>query len=430
DAGERAAGKLAEELMAMGKECFRVQFPKGMDANAFALKVTPATKSLGMLLGKAAWLGKGQRPSITVSEPQIVEEKSEAAAKEKITEPVTAPAPVVPSEQEGTRVPAEEKDSETIEANTSEENDLPLATELPIAPLPTGTVVPGLNVPVEVSGETVYVSLGERRYRILGLAKNMAPGVLRVNLMATATNARGETRLHVDTLDLYAARLRAIFAKQAAKELGHKEESIERDLATLVLKLEDVQHEWIEKTLKPQEEKIEMTAEEKSAALELLRDPQLLERILADFERCGVVGEETNKLVSYLAVVSRLLEAPLAVLVQSSSAAGKSAIMEAVLAMLPEEQRVQYSAMTGQSLFYMGETDLKHKVLAIVEEEGAHSASYALKLLQSEGVLSIASTGKDGTTGRLITHQYRVEGPVMLFLTTTAIDLDEELLNR
>jgi DNA primase catalytic core len=417
DAGERAAEKLAEELMAMGMECFRVQFPKGLDANDFALRVTPATKSLGILLGKAAWLGKGQRPTVTVSEPEIIEEKSEAAAKEEISEPTTTPA-------------AEEEIPKSIEANTSEENDLPLAAELPIASLPTGTVVLDLDVPVEVSGETVYVSLGERRYRILGLAKNMAPGVLRVNVMVTATNARGETHLHVDTLDLYAARLRAIFAKQAAKELGHKEESIERELATLVLKLEDLQHEWIEKTLKPQEEKIEMTAEEKSAALEFLRDPRLLERILADFERCGVVGEETNKLVSYLAVVSRLLEAPLAVLVQSSSAAGKSALMEAVLAMLPEEQRVQYSAMTGQSLFYMGETDLKHKVLAIVEEEGASRAAYALKLLQSEGVLSIASTGKDGTTGRLITHQYRVEGPVMLFLTTTAIDLDEELQNR
>jgi hypothetical protein len=86
--------------------------------------------------------------------------------------------------------------------------------------------------------------------------------------------------------------------------------------------------------------------------------------------------------------------------------------------------------MTGQSLFYMGETDLKHKVLAIVEEEGAHSAAYALKLLQSEGQLTIASTGKDPATGRLLTHQYRVEGPVMIFLTTTAINLDEEMLNR
>jgi DNA primase len=53
-----------------------------------------------------------------------------------------------------------------------------------------------------------------------------------------------------------------------------------------------------------------------------------------------------------------------------------------------------------------------------------------LKLLQSEGVLTIASTGKDETTGNLVTKEYRVEGPVMLLLTTTAIDIDEELLNR
>ena len=104
--------------------------------------------------------------------------------------------------------------------------------------------------------------------------------------------------------------------------------------------------------------------------------------------------------------------------------------MDAVLAFMPTEDRVKYSAMTGQSLFYMGETDLKHKILAIVEEEGAERASYALKLLQSEGELMIASTGKDPQTGKLITHEYRVEGPVMIFLTTTAVEVDEELQNR
>jgi hypothetical protein len=173
-----------------------------------------------------------------------------------------------------------------------------------------------------------------------------------------------------------------------------------------------------------------MTAEERTAAGELLADPRLLERILADLETCGLVGEETNKLTGYLAAVSRKLDKPLAVMVQSSSAAGKSALMEGILSLVPDEERVQYSAMTGQSLFYMGETDLKHKVLAIAEEEGAERASYALKLLQSEGKLSIASTGKDPSTGRLVTHEYRVEGPSAILLTTTAIDLDEELLNR
>jgi len=173
-----------------------------------------------------------------------------------------------------------------------------------------------------------------------------------------------------------------------------------------------------------------MTEAEREQALDLLRDPTLLDRILTDFEACGLVGERTNKLMGYLAAVSRKLERPLGVVVQSSSAAGKSSLMDAVLAFMPEEERIKYSAMTGQSLFYMGEMNLQHKILAIVEEEGASRASYALKLLQSEGELTIASTGKDPQTGNLVTQEYHVEGPVMIMLTTTAIEIDEELLNR
>jgi hypothetical protein len=169
---------------------------------------------------------------------------------------------------------------------------------------------------------------------------------------------------------------------------------------------------------------------ERAAALELLRSPDLLERIAADFSRAGIVGERSNALIGYLAAISRKLDRPLALLIQSTSAAGKSSLMDAVLKFVPEEDRIVYSAMTGQSLFYMGEMDLKHKILAIAEEEGAQRASYALKLLQSEGELTIASTSKDPDTGRLVTDEYRVEGPVMIFSTTTAADLDEELKNR
>src|SRR3974377_1966619 len=148
-----------------------------------------------------------------------------------------------------------------------------------------------------------------------------------------------------------------------------------------------------------------MSAEEQAAALELLRDPRLLERVLADFELCGVVGEETNKKVAYLGAVSRLLLKPLAIVVQSSSSAGKSSLMEAVLDFMPEEQREQYSAMTGQALFYMGQKNLKHKILAVAGEGGARRAAYALKLLQSEGGLKIASTGKHPAGGKLGTHE-------------------------
>ena len=264
--------------------------------------------------------------------------------------------------------------------------------------------------------------LGHRRYRIRGLSKNLAFDQMKVNILATT-----EKGMYVDTFDLYIARHRRQFVIQAATELGVEEETIKKDLGRVLLKLEELQDEQVTKMLQPKEPAPPMTTEEKEEALRLLRLPNLLERIVGDFD---VVGESVNKLVGYLAAVSRKLDQPLAIIIQLSSAAGKTSLMEAILAFVPPEDQVKYSAMTGQSLFYMGETDLKHKILALVEEEGAQRATYALKLLQSEGALTIASTGKDSSTGRMTTQEYRVEGPVALCLTTTSVAIDEELLNR
>ena len=309
--------------------------------------------------------------------------------------------------------------------NSSEwnEKNKAAAKEKTIDPQP---VIPFAAEPeVHVNGDEIVIPRGDRRYRIRGLQKNLSPEVMKVNVLVSRQH-----EFHVDTLDLQTDRQRAAFIKRAAEELGMQEDAIRKDVGQVFLALERLQSEQIRKALEPAKPEVELSDEDRTEALALLKAPKLLDHILEDFDKCGLVGEQTNKLIGYLAAISRHLESPLAVLVQSSSAAGKSSLMDAVLAFVPEEERIQFSAMTEQSLYYMGEMDLKHKVLAIVEEEGASRAAYALKLLQSEGALSIASTGKDPATGKLVTHQYRVEGPVMMFLTTTAIDIDEELLNR
>lgn len=265
-----------------------------------------------------------------------------------------------------------------------------------------------------------------REYRLAGLAKNSGPETLRITLRVCC----GE-RLHSDALDLCKDLDRRRFAERAAEECAITSEAVKRDLGRLLLACEQWQEQRAALLAAPAADAApRMSADEEAAALALLRAPDLMARIVAAFNVCGLVGEDTNKLVALLACVSRKLARPLAVIVQSTSAAGKSALMEAVLRMIPAEDRIKYSAMTGQSLYYLGEANIQHKILAIVEEEGAEKASYALKLLQSEGELTIASTGKDPNTGRMVTQEYHVQGPVMIFLTTTAIDIDEELMNR
>lgn len=389
EAGDRAAEHVADELTRLGLECYRVPFPRGLDANAYALAEAtnaPPSESLGVVLRAATWLGRG---APIVAAPRTSESASPLAA-----------ALGSPSSS--------------------------LGASLGASPAPT-VREPTAALTLERRGEDIHCVIADRSYRVRGLVKNLSPDALRVNLLAK----RGEA-VHVDTLDLYVARARGLFIAQAAKELGVTDETIKRDVGALILALESLVAEQIAAALTPPTTPAApaMTEAERVSALALLRDPQVLDRILADFERTGIVGEHTNTLIGYLAAVSRKLPEPLAVIIQSASAAGKTSLMEAILAFVPPEERVQYSAMTGQALFYLGETDLKHKVLAVVEEEGAERASYALKLLQSEGELTIASTGKDPASGKLVTHEYRVQGPVMIMLTTTAIELDEELLNR
>lgn len=435
EAGDRGAAKVAAQLMAEGFECWRIEFPRGMDANEYARKVQPAGKSLGLLIRQAVWLGNGVAPARQAqsTQPEALADALPApvssATSSLAAGAVVAAAPVV--------------QAEPVMA-------APAATPMPAAAvLPASPALEALPEPdVEVDGDVIKLTCGAEPHRhvwqVRGLPKAHPGAVLKLNVRVQ--RLASNLALHIDSVDLYSARSRAVFVAQAAAELGYtsghtrdKSEAsagkwtseLGQQLGRVLLAVEQAIEAREREARKPKEPPPpQMNEAEHAQALAWLKAPDLLGRILADFDACGLVGEATNKLTAYLACVSRLLASPLAVVVQSSSAAGKTSLMDAVLAFMPDESRIRYSAMTGQSLYYMGQTNLKHRILALAEEEGASRASYALKLLQSDGELTMAATGKDPATGNLVTQEYHVEGPVMLMLTTTAIDIDEELMNR
>jgi DNA primase len=272
---------------------------------------------------------------------------------------------------------------------------------------------------------TIYFrfSFEGRNWRARGGGRASPHASLRVALSVTDV-ASG--RFHLDTVDLYGARGRTAFLAVAAGELRVRPETLRKEMAEVIFAVERAHADLVDKALAL----AEMTDAEKVAAMELLASPDLIARVSVDLASLGVVGEGTNLVVAYLATVSRKAERPFGVVVQSSSAAGKSTVADAVASFVPEEDLVSLSALTGQALYYLGPNDLARKVLFVSEERGASRAGYALKLLLSEGRLAIASAGKDPDTGRLRTRSYGVEGPVALLMTTTAAEVDPELANR
>ena len=238
-----------------------------------------------------------------------------------------------------------------------------------------------------------------------------------------------KTRFHVDTVDFYSARSRAYLSRGLADLFGAEEKIISRDMEQLLVYAESFEPpETTPETEKTGAETL--SSKDKKEALQFLKDPNLLDNIIGDIETIGYTGEDMNKLLCYLAAVSRKMSDPLSVMIQSRSAAGKSYLQDTILSLIPTEETIKYTRLTDQALFYKEQGSLAHKILAIEELDGMTGAIYSIRTIQSSKKITVAYTGKDPVTGEMKTGENTVEGPLMVFITTTQLEIDGETASR
>ncbi len=268
------------------------------------------------------------------------------------------------------------------------------------------------------------VGFEKRQYHIKGIQRSTTQLKATVKISEDVESLKENIPFELTTIDLYSSRSRIWFAKLTANLFSASEELIKEDIGRLLNLVESYKPE--EKT----KETNEATPEEKESALKFLNNADMFTEILEDLETTSIIGEETNKLIGYLAAVSRKLDDPLSVLVQSRSAAGKSTLQDAVLSLVPPEDYVKYTRITDQALFYKDEDSLMHKILAIEEEVGMGGAAYSIRNIQSAKKITVAATGKDPGTGKMRTEEYTVNGPIAVMITTTSADLEGETSSR
>jgi len=284
---------------------------------------------------------------------------------------------------------------------------------------PAAAPAPAVNGVQTIPGGFA-VMLGLRRYEIRGLEKG--PRKLRATVRVEHVG-----RLHVDTLDFYSAKWRRQLAQDITRALEETADTIEADIVKLMALCEAQPESQAVAAPSPVEA---MTPEARAEAEAFGNSPDLIQHILQDYERCGLVGERANKLLCYLAMTSRKLDKPLSVLLLSSSGAGKTALQDTALMFCPPEDLVKLTSLSGKALFYKEQSSLKNKVLALEEGDGVEEATYAIRNLISAGELTIEATIKDLVTGKMTTMENRVEGPTAVFVTTTNPETDAETRSR
>ncbi len=265
------------------------------------------------------------------------------------------------------------------------------------------------------------VGYGDRQYQIKGVQRGDTQ--LKVTIKAS-TDVQGNLPFELTTIDLYSSRSRIWFAKLCADLFGAAQELIREDIGKVLTHVENYNPKE-KKTDKPK-----ATQEEINLAMKFLKNRDMIEELLSDLVIMGVIGEQINKVVCYLAATSRKLLKPVSILIQSRSSAGKSTLQNAILSLMPDEEYEKYTRVTDQSLFYKEEDSLVHKILAIEEDVGMGGAAYSIRNIQSSGQITVATTGKDPGTGKMKTEDYTVKGPVAVMLTTTAAEVDAETASR
>ena len=270
------------------------------------------------------------------------------------------------------------------------------------------------------------VQFGRRRYEVRGIEKSSRR--LKVTIRVEHAGSPAGEKMHIDTLDFYAARSRRALAQDLCCFFEETPHTIDADINRLVTLCEEYRKQDIPEG--GSAETARMTEDERQEAEEFGESPDLKDRILKDFEECGLVGEESNKFLCYLAAVSRKMEDPVSVLILASSGAGKTKLQDTALLFCPPEDLVKLTSLSGKALFYKGRKSLKHKILALAEEAGAEQAAYAIRNLISAGELVIEVTVKDLGTGKMTTMENRVEGPTAVFITTTNPEVDPETRSR
>jgi hypothetical protein len=240
----------------------------------------------------------------------------------------------------------------------------------------------------------------------------------------------------IDTVNFTRHRNRQSFINDVKEQLYLSEDILSKDVQTLMNAIGSMQYENIDKLT---QEKIqyrknyEMTDPEKKKAMKILENDHIIkDHLIPDTRRFGHAGDELNKEIVYYAGTSRILNEPMSVLLGGNSSGGKSYLLDSILALFPDDERINLTRMTPKSLSHFSKYEISHQILCVDELSGIDpDALSQVRSMLSRGFISLAYTSIDRLTGRMETLQKEVYGPVAIFTSTTQEEsIDDETRNR
>ena len=289
------------------------------------------------------------------------------------------------------------------------------------------------------NSESITYQTQELEFTILGGIKLEGLDRLRVTLKIEIINRKFKHYLNNpdvadlalrQNLDLYNDTQVEKLIRKTAERLEVGSSQIAKAVADITNQLEVYRLEEQQKAeTKHQIKTKQLTTEERAAAENFLKSPNLMERTNDTIGKSGMIGEENNRLLMYIIFTSRKLSHPLHIISLGASGTGKTHLQEKVSELIPEEDKLEITSLSENAFYYFGQRELSNKLILIEDLEGAMNVLFPLRELQSKKRISKTVTFKD-TRGMTKTITLTVEGPVSVAGCTTRERIYEDNANR
>ena len=159
-------------------------------------------------------------------------------------------------------------------------------------------------------------------------------------------------------LDLYNDTQVEKLVRKVAEKLEVGTSVVTAALTDLTDLLEQYRLAEIERTASSNQNQKKVLSEESQQRARLnLSAPNLMGRTWEDLGKTGIIGEEINRMLMFLIFLSRKLQRPLHIISLGSSGAGKTHLQESVGRLVPDEDKIEATALSSMALYYFGRYD-------------------------------------------------------------------------
>jgi energy-coupling factor transporter ATP-binding protein EcfA2 len=316
-----------------------------------------------------------------------------------------------------------------IKSSTEEKKQSTLPQTLNFQPREIGTSFSTLNCvnpnniiyqtdPSTGSGAVYYIKGGIRRDL----------DSLKVTLVIEQPENKAKSR---NKLDLYEDKQTEKISREAAEKLNLRADLIEQDLNILTDLLDQYREQAMPADNNDEAKRVIIPQETKVKCLNFLKSKNLLSEINELIGKSGVVGEEKSRIFLFGIASTYKMENTLHALIQGTSGSGKTHLLATIMDFMPPEDTISLTRVTESSFYNYGEYELQNKLIGMEDFDGLEEkAELAFRELQSKGMISSSTSGKNEHTGQITGFVKKVYGPIASLSATTKGEIYEDNMSR